>query len=80
MAENSVGNVVKMYREAKGISRKQLANRAGLTYMAVYYIETAKRKPTQDTINALARGLEVPAALLFSSYFFFRSLIHFDNE
>ena len=52
-------------RRAKGLSQRQLAQRAGLSESALSLLERGKRRPTYSTLKALAKALEVePECLL----------------
>lgn len=52
-------------REAQGITLEELAERSGLSFRGVVYIEHGRRNPSLTTILNLARGLgAVPSDLL----------------
>lgn len=52
-------------REARGLSIEELADRSGLSWRGVVYIEHGQRNASLTTILDLARGLAVaPAELL----------------
>jgi transcriptional regulator with XRE-family HTH domain len=53
--------VVQRHREAKGLSRQGLAERAGLHQTAVGLIERGLRTPNVDTLDALAKALQTDA-------------------
>jgi transcriptional regulator with XRE-family HTH domain len=44
-------------REALAMTREQLAEKAGLTYNAIYRIETGQREPMASTLGAIAKAL-----------------------
>src|SRR5207247_2130550 len=46
-------------REAKGWTRTQLADAAGMAMDGVAHLELGRRKPTWDTVLALAKALGV---------------------
>lgn len=50
---------LRMVREARGLSRRELAERAGLSSSALSLLERGKRRPTYPTLRALAEALEV---------------------
>ncbi len=59
------GMLVKARREALGLSQEALAAEAGLHRTAISLIEKAKRSSTLETVEKLARALEVePAELI----------------
>lgn len=62
-----IGNRVRELREEQGLSISELAERAGLTRNGVSRIELGSRKPAADSIEALARGLNVDPGRLFES-------------
>jgi transcriptional regulator with XRE-family HTH domain len=51
-------------RLARGLTLEQLAHLAGITGAAVSYIENGKTVPRADTIERLARALNVPRSWL----------------
>lgn len=50
---------LKYYRLKKNMSKKDLANACGVTPMAISNYESGKRKPDMETINKLAKALDV---------------------
>jgi ribosome-binding protein aMBF1 (putative translation factor) len=56
--------VVQRHREAKGLSRQGLTERAGLHQTAVGLIERGLRTPNIDTLEALGRSLQIKASRL----------------
>jgi transcriptional regulator with XRE-family HTH domain len=51
-------------REAAGLNKKELAQRAGLTRETVSRIERLKRPAEPATVRALAAGLQVEPVVL----------------
>ena len=52
-------------REARGLTRAEVARRAAVTAMYVYLIESGRKtNPSLDVLRRLATALDVPAALL----------------
>jgi transcriptional regulator with XRE-family HTH domain len=52
-------------REARGLTRAEVARRAAVTGMYVYLIESGRKtNPSLDVLRRLATALDVPAALL----------------
>jgi transcriptional regulator with XRE-family HTH domain len=47
-------------REAKGVSRLELAKRSGLASVSIWRFETGKRTPTLDSLRKLADALDEP--------------------
>lgn len=58
------GERIKQIRESKGISRKQLADKLGVTEMSVGRYENNQREPKHDVLIKIAEILEVPVTLL----------------
>ena len=56
---SQIGKRVREIRESRGLTRKTLAQRAGITAQAITQVETGKRKPAFDTLVALAEGLAI---------------------
>jgi len=52
-------------RHRQGLSREQLAHRAGLSLATVYRIEAGRATPTRGTRRLLAIALGVPVEQLF---------------
>ena len=48
-----------------GISQAELAKRAGITQSAVSMIESKRRRPSVDAIEALARGMGVSPLAIY---------------
>lgn len=61
MAQTTFGSRVRSLREAAGLTRDELARKAGLTYAAIYSIETGRSKqPEFATREAIAAALDMP--------------------
>lgn len=65
-------NLLKMFgkriahvRKRKGLTQKLLAERVGITVVAIAYIETGKRWPRLGTLNKIANVLKVDIQELF---------------
>lgn len=59
-------NIIR-YRDAKKLSQKQLAAILDLSQSALSNLENGKRSPSLETIENLAKALDInPAALLMS--------------
>lgn len=59
------GKRVAHVRKSKGLTQKQLAERVGITVVAIAYIETGKRWPRLGTLNKIAKTLKVKTEVLF---------------
>ncbi|WP_431856709.1 helix-turn-helix domain-containing protein [Azospirillum sp.] len=52
-------NPIRVYREHRGLTQEQLAARAGIAKPFLSQLETGARKPSVDTVKALADVLAV---------------------
>lgn len=59
-----LGEVVRSLREQKQLSRKELAERVGVSQHAIRYIERGERAPSMESINLIGEALGVPAGAL----------------
>ncbi len=55
---------LKAFREWRGLTQQQLADKAGTAKNYISQIETGRRQPGGKLLHKLARALEVPADLL----------------
>ena len=55
---------IKLWREHRGMTQQELANRAGISKPYLSQIETGKRHGTVETVAAIARSLDVPLDVL----------------
>lgn len=62
---SGVGQEIKRLREARGWIQAKLAVEAGMAPSAVNQIENGKRSPSANSLNKLARALDVEVADLF---------------
>ncbi len=53
------GNPVKVWREYRGLTQRELADKAGLAQAYIAQIETGRRKGTVDVYKRLAEALRV---------------------
>ncbi len=59
MGAEAFGSRLKALREEAGLSQKALAEKAGLATSAIGHLEQGLRKPTWETVLALAKVLGV---------------------
>lgn len=52
-------NPIKVWRECRGLTRKELAKRAGITATYLARLERGERKGTLKVLSALAKALDV---------------------
>ncbi len=55
-------------RERKGLTREQVAERAGISLWTIRAIEVRDAVPKATTLRALAKALGVPVEKLISAY------------
>ncbi|HTY60272.1 MAG TPA: helix-turn-helix domain-containing protein, partial [Bacteroidota bacterium] len=63
--QSPLGSALKRRRLALGLSQEELANRAGLHRTYITDVERGSRNPSLETIQKLARALEVPLSDVF---------------
>lgn len=56
----SFGAKLAALRDAKGMTREDLADAAGITRQSLHNYETGARRPTWDAVQAIAAALGVP--------------------
>lgn len=56
----SVGNLLRSWRQSKGLSQLDVAMHAGLSARHISFIETGKSQPSRDALLAIAESLDVP--------------------
>ena len=61
---DAFSRVVKTHREAKGLSRSALAEKAGLHQTYIGLLERGERSPNLDTANSIAHALGLPLSKL----------------
>jgi transcriptional regulator with XRE-family HTH domain len=61
---DAFSRVVKKHRMKKGLSRAELAKRAGLHQTYIGLLEREERSPNLDTAKAIAKGLGLTLAEL----------------
>ncbi|KYH31866.1 helix-turn-helix domain-containing protein [Neomoorella mulderi] len=67
-AENSVGlgDKIRLVRQEKGLSLKDLSAKTGISFTYLSEIERGVLHPAADTLSKIASALEVPLSLLVS--------------
>ncbi len=61
-----IGKVIKEIREARQLTQKTLAERAGMSVFYLSKIENNKREASQQALRVIARELHVPIGLVFA--------------
>ncbi|MGA5522906.1 helix-turn-helix domain-containing protein [Streptomyces pseudogriseolus] len=56
---------LRQLREGQGLTLEELADRSGMSFRGVVYIEHGRRNPSLTTILSLSKGLQIaPSSLL----------------
>jgi len=58
------GNAIRVARAVRNLSQKDLAERVKLDSSYISLIEKGIRKPSLDTLESIARGLQIPMDLV----------------
>lgn len=64
MINEKICKKIKLERTKKGLSQEELAFRAGLNKNTIWKIETSKVSPTVETLEKIAKALEIDFATL----------------
>lgn len=64
---NQVGERLRHLRQARGVSARELADRAGVTPAYISRLETGKVSPTVTTLTRVMQALGAPVAALFGA-------------
>ena len=59
------GEVIRRYRQWKGLSRRELAHRAGLSPVFLGEIERGEKDPSTHSLCLIAEALDVPLSELY---------------
>ena len=62
---SELGAFIRHQREQSALSLRKLAERAGISNPYLSQIERGLRKPSAEIMKAIARGLSVPAEVLY---------------
>lgn len=62
----ALADALRASREEKGLSKNELAMRAGLSQPYIGYVEQGARCPTADSLMRLALALEIPLHQIIS--------------
>ena len=68
MANNDIGDRIKSIRMARGLTQVELGRRCGMTDSAIRRYESGRGNPTAETVNRIAKALEVPPGNLLGFY------------
>lgn len=59
MIKEKINQKIKFERIKKGFSQERLANEAGLSRNAIWKIESGRANPTIDSLEKIAKALEI---------------------
>lgn len=61
-----LGRAVRFLRETKKLSQRDLAGTSGIDATEISRLEKGKSNPTHETLQRLAKGLDVPCSQIFT--------------
>jgi transcriptional regulator with XRE-family HTH domain len=61
-----LGKAVRFLRETKDLSQRELAGSSGIDATEISRLEKGKSNPTHETLQRLAKGLNVPCSQIFT--------------
>ena len=62
-----IGQRIRMYRERKGLSRKELAEMSGVAEISIAQYELGKRQPRIEQIKKIAQALQIDPYILITA-------------
>lgn len=65
--EYSLGDKIKYLRELRKLTQKELAAISNVSQATIAHIEKQSKDPSLDTLNKLAKALDIHAATFFTS-------------
>jgi len=67
MKSRKIYNRISILRQEKGLSRKELADKIGVNFQTVGYLEREEYNPSLDLAFRISEILELPIEIIFSS-------------
>jgi len=67
LKSRKIYNRIGILRQEKGISRKELAEKIGVNFQTVGYLERGEYNPSLDLAFRISEILELPIELIFST-------------
>jgi DNA-binding XRE family transcriptional regulator len=67
MKSRKIYNRISILRQEKGLSRKELAEKIGVNFQTVGYLEREEYNPSLDLAFRISEVLELPVEIIFSS-------------
>ncbi len=66
MLQRAIAGAIKRWREARGLSQRELAQQTGLHYVHIARLELAQGNPTVATLETLAEALRIEVVDFFT--------------
>ena len=63
-----IGDMIAKIRKEKGITKTELAKRAGINIGHLTHIEKGERNPSQNTLKSICKALDTPYQPLMYTY------------
>ncbi len=67
MKSRKIYNRISVLREERGISRKELAEKIGVNFQTVGYLEREEYNPSLDLAFRISEYFQLPVELIFST-------------
>ena len=67
MRSRKIYNRISVLREERGISRKELAEKIGVNFQTVGYLEREEYNPSLDLAFRISEYFQLPVELIFST-------------
>ena len=67
MKSRRLYNRISVLREERGVSRKELADRIGVNFQTVGFLERGEYNPSLDLAFRISKVFELPIELIFST-------------
>ena len=64
----TLGRTIRIYREAAGMTQKELAHKLGYTNAWLSNVETAQLRPRQEQLTGIEEVLKIPSGALLAIY------------
>ncbi len=66
-SSEAIGRAIKVFRTGRDISRRDLAERAGLSYSYLSEIENGTKQPSSKALSVIAEALDLPSYELMAA-------------
>jgi len=65
LTSKEIGERLRHFRKAGGLTQEQLAERTGVSYQQIQLYESGKSRLNTDKLQSLAKALSLPVAVFF---------------